>query len=485
MASNRVLTLRPLAEASVQARALRDGIAAIRAEQHVSAHFPVEVQRAAEEAAAAPRLPDRDLTDLPFVTIDPASSRDLDQALHLRRSGRGYVLSYAIADVAAFVPPGGPVDREAHRRGQSFYGADSKIPLHPTVLSEGAASLLPGQVVPALVWTVAMDADGDRTSTRVERAMVRSRAKLDYEGVQRALDAGTAEEPLALLRELGEKRIALEIARGGMTLPMPEQEIVIEGDEWRLEFRSQLPVELWNAQMSLVCGIGAAELMLEGRVGLLRTLPPSDPRDVTRLRRTAHALNVDWPRAQSAPDFVRRLDPGVPAEAALAVASSRLLRGSGYAAFDGELPERTEHAALASAYTHVTAPLRRLVDRYTGEVALSLCAGVPVPDWVREALGGLPETMRDSTRRANAYEKAMVDLVETGILRHRVGEEFAATVVEVAEKDPRRGEVIVAEPAVEAEVTGPDSLPLGAGVTVRLVAADPASRRVVFELVSP
>lgn len=483
MSRNRVLSLRGAADDSVQAQALRSGIAAIRAEQEVSPQFSAEVQRTAEAAAAAPRLPTLDLTDLPLVTIDPPTAADLDQALHLARSGSGYVLSYAIADVAAYVVAGDPVDLESHQRGQTLYGADAKIPLHPEVLSEGAASLLADQVRPALMWTVTLDAEGERVATRVERALVRSRAKLDYESVQRRIDDGTAEESLHLLREVGEKRIAIEIARGGMTLPMPEQEIEIDGDAWRLEFRSQLPVELWNAQMSLLCGFGAADLMLEGRVGVLRTLPPSDPRDVKRLRRTAHGLKLDWPRSVSPADFIRRLDPSVPAEAAMAVASTRLLRGSGYAPFDGELPEQTEHAGLASPYAHVTAPLRRLVDRFAGEVCVALCAGEAVPDWVTAALPDLPDEMRDSTRRANAYENAIVDLVETGILQSRVGEEFVAMVVEVDEKDPRRGEVIVEEPAIEAEVVGSSDLPLGQEVTVRLATADLASRDVEFALV--
>ena len=119
--------------------------------------FPPEVEEAAARAAAAPRLPDLDRTDLPFVTIDPASSLDLDQAVHIERDGDGYVVHYAIADVAAFVTAGDPVDIEANRRGETLYGADSKIPLHPKSLSEGAASLLPDQVRPALLWTIRVD----------------------------------------------------------------------------------------------------------------------------------------------------------------------------------------------------------------------------------------------------------------------------------------------------------------------------------------
>ena len=84
---------------------------------------------------------------------------DLDQALHIERDGDGYVVHYAIADVAAFVTPGDPVDVEANRRGETLYGADSKVPLHPKVLSEDAGSLLPDQVRPALLWTIKVDDD--------------------------------------------------------------------------------------------------------------------------------------------------------------------------------------------------------------------------------------------------------------------------------------------------------------------------------------
>lgn len=476
------MRLRRVAEDSVDARSLREGIAAIQAEQQVSPTFPGEVERAAAAAAAEPRLPDLDLTDIPLVTIDPEGSMDLDQALHVARDGDGYLVHYAIADVAAFVAPGDPVDVEARRRGQTFYGADSKIPLHPKVLSEDAASLLPDVERPALLWTIRVDAGGEGTDIHVERARVRSRAKLDYAGVQRMIDDGTADESLRLLRELGEKRLAREAARGGIDLPMPEQEIDIDGPEWRLEFRSLLPVERWNAQISLLCGFGAASLMVYARVGLLRTLPPPDPRDVKRLHRTARALGIDWPAEQLYPDFIRSLDPRRPAHAAMVVACTRLLRGSGYVAFNGEVPAHPEHSALSSEYAHVTAPLRRLVDRFTGEVCVALCAGTDVPAWALEALPDLPDIMRESTRKANAYERAIVDLVEAGVLQHRVGETFEAAVVEVDEQDDRKGDITIQEPAVEARVRADTPLPLGADVRVRLVGADLATRKVEFAL---
>jgi exoribonuclease R len=461
---------------------LERGIAKIQQELGVSPQFPAEVEEAAGRAAEAPRLPDNDRTDIEFVTIDPPSSRDLDQALHVERAGDGYLVHYAIADVAAFVSPGDPVDVEANRRGETLYGASSKVPLHPKVLSEGAASLLPDEVRPALLWTIHVDATGEGTEVEVERALVRSRAKLDYEGVQQQIDAGTADPMFDVLREVGELRRTREAARGGVSLPLPEQEINVAGDNWSLEFRTMLPVEEWNAQISLLTGMAAASMMVYARVGLLRTLPPPDGRDVQRLHRTAKALEIDWPAEQLYPDFIRSLDPRKPNHAAMVLACTRLLRGAGYVGFDGEVPAQPEHAALASEYAHVTAPLRRLVDRYAGEICLALSAGTDVPPWVLEKLGQLPKTMQDSGRKAGQYESAVVALVEAAVLHKHVGQTFPGVVVAVDEDDPKRGDVVVQEPAIEAPVSSAEPLPLGTDVQLRLTEADVETRTVRFSL---
>jgi exoribonuclease R len=480
MSSSRVVRVH--ARDDVAAQSLRDGIARIQSELKVTAAFPPEVEEAASRAAAAPRLPDLDRTDIPFVTVDPASSMDLDQALHFEREGKGYVVHYAIADVAAFVTPGDPVDVASHQRGETLYGADSKIPLHPTSLSEAAASLLPDQVRPALLWTIHLDETGEGTDVHVERARVRSRAKLDYVGVQKAIDDGSADEVLQLLREIGELRLQREAARGGISLPLPEQEVEVTGDQWSLEFRSMIPAETWNAQISMLTGFAAASLMVYARVGLLRTLPPPQARDLQKLHRVARALHIDWPAEQLYPDFIRGLDSRKPAEAAMITACARLLRGSGYVAFNGDMPADPIHAALASEYAHVTAPLRRLGDRYAGEICLALCAGTEVPGWVLSALAGIPDILKDAGRKASQYEAMVLDLVEAGVLHARVGETFDGVVTDVDEKDPTRGKVTIQEPAVEARVTSPDALPLGTETQVRLAQADVTSRSVVFEL---
>jgi exoribonuclease R len=467
--------------------ALEPGIARIRAEMGLPDAFPPDVEAAAREAAAHPRLPAEDRDDIPFVTIDPPGAMDLDQALHVARDGDGYVLHYAIADVAAFVAPGDPVDLEANRRGETLYGAEDKIPLHPRVLSEDAASLLPGQRRPALLWTIQVDATGEGTSVDVRRAMVRSRARLDYDGVQDAIDAGTADPMWALVRGVGELRMARELRRGAVSLPLPEQEIHVgdgngDGDHWRLEYRARRAVEDWNEQLSLLTGMAAADLMVRHHVGLLRTLPEPPPHAIARLHRTARALGIPWPATSGYPEFIHSLDPSNPRHVAMMVACTSVLRGAGYAAFDGALPAQPLHSALASTYTHATAPLRRLVDRYTGELCLALCAGTAPPRWVLDALPGLPRTMAVSSQRAGRYERAVIDLAEALVLAPHVGEAFEGSIVEVDGENRHHGTVMLHALAIEAPVNAGHDLPLGDTVHLRLDSADPGHRRVSFAL---
>ena len=116
--------------------ALREGFTRLRDELGVPDGFPDAVLAEAEAAAQTPRLPERDLTDVPFVTIDPQGSTDLDQAVHIEASGDGHHVRYAIADVAAFVAPGGAIDAETRQRGMTLYAPNGRTPLHPEVLRE-------------------------------------------------------------------------------------------------------------------------------------------------------------------------------------------------------------------------------------------------------------------------------------------------------------------------------------------------------------
>lgn len=483
MPTTRRITVQPSDDST-----LAQGIAAINQQLRLSEEFPADVEAAAAQAAANPRLPDLDRTDIALVTIDPPGSMDLDQAMCLERNATGYRVYYAIADVAAFVTAGDPVDIEANRRGETLYGADSRIPLHPTVLCEGAASLLPGQLRPALLWMIDLDNTGEIAAIDVRRARVMSRARLDYAGVQRGIDGGDADPIWGVLQEIGQLRHQRERARGGLSLNLPEQEVGCTDGVWHIAYRVNQPVEDWNAQISLLTGICAARLMVDARVGLLRTMPDLDPQAITRLRLTAQALGLAWPDGQDCQDFIRALDPANDKHVAMLTACTSMLRGAGYTAFNGSLPAQTRQSAIAAEYAHATAPLRRLGDRYVGEICVALCAKQPVPDWALAALPGLPATMQVADRRAHQYQRAVIDLIEAAVLAPRVDETFEGTIIEIAapaHREASGGVVMLRNPAIEAHVTSGSAIALGADVHVQLTAADPATRTVQFEIVDP
>lgn len=440
--------------------------------------FPPGVEEEAARVAARGPRPDPDRVDareVPLVTIDPPGSRDLDQALHVERRGAGHRVRYAIADVGAFVDPGGAIDAEAWERGVSRYSPDLVTPLHPLALSAGAASLLPGVDRSAVLWTIDLDAHGEIRSSDVRRAMVRSRAQLTYADAQGAVDAGTDDVLLALSR-VGRQRVEREWVRGGVSLELPDQEVVRDDNgEFVLAYRAPLPVEEWNAQMSLLTGIVAGTRMRDAGRGILRTLPAPEPEAVDGLRRRAWALGLPWPPEVGYADFVRTLDPHEPLEAAMISAAAVGLRGAGYVSFDGTVPDDHRHEALAAPYAHVTAPLRRLVDRYATEVVVAAAADRPPPDWAMQRLPDLPKAMAQARGRAAALDRAVVDLVEAHVLAGRVGERFAATVVRVTDAG---SQVQLRAPAVLAKVAG--DLGLGTEVHVRLDAVDLDEPSVTF-----
>ena len=311
--------------------------------------------------------------------------------------------------------------------------------------------------------------------------MVRSRAQLTYGEVSAAVAAGTADERPVLLRDIGERRVAAEAARGGVSLPIPDQVVTPGPDgDLRLTYDAPVPAEAWNAQVSLLTGMEAARLMIEGGVGLVRTLPPADDRTLDRLRRSARALGVAWPDDGGYPAFVRSLDPGDPDGGRLLVQAARVLRGAGYVGFrDGAVPADPRHHAVAAPYAHVTAPLRRLCDRAANEVVLALLAGTEVPDWAAAEIEVLPEVMAEATARESAYDRAALDLVEALVLRPAVGRRFPAVVVDV---DDERVQVQLRDPAVVARARATRACAPGDEVEVVVHGADPAARRIDLEV---
>lgn len=454
---------------------LAETLGKIREDLELSAQFSAEVEAEAAATVAAAVLPDDDRTAMGFITIDPEGATDLDQAVHIARAGNGFVVSYAIADVPTFVTPGGAVDAEARRRGQTLYAPDGRVPLHPTVISEHAASLREGEVRGAYLWSFELDADANVTATSLCRARVRSRQQLSYAAAQAAINDGTASETLLLLREVGQARIVLERERGGASLDRPVEEIEFADGRYRLVRRSPLPVEAFNAQVSLMTGMAAATIMIEGGVGILRTMPPPDDEALAEFRRKVAAIGCPWPDGVPYGTYLAQLDRDDPRALAALHSAASLFRGAGYTAFDNAPPETVMQAAVGAPYAHATAPLRRLVDRFVLVACEALANGRDVPDWVRGALPDLPGLMASSSQLGSRLDHSAVDAIEAALLVDRVGQTFDATAISTSI-------IQLDDPVVTARVqsTAPTSIVPGARILATLVAADIAQGTVLF-----
>jgi exoribonuclease R len=456
--------------------ALHDGFARIAAENHLPGPFPAAVEAAAADAARRPVAagPDRrDARHLPMVTLDPAGSTDLDQAFALEQDGDDVVLHYAIADVGFFVDRGGPVEAEAWRRGATVYLPTSRIPQYPTVLCEGAASLLPDRDRPAMLLTVVVALDGAATLRSAERAVVRSRAQLAYETV-RAADLPP------LLAELARRVTAAEDARGASRVEFPDQEVVRDPGApggLALRLRPRLAAEDQNADLSLAANLAVAQAMLAARTGLFRVMPEPAPPALRMLRRTARVLGVAWP--EGATLRALRIDPADPRHAAFLLAARRAGGSAGYAVY--EPGERPWHAAIAAPYAHATAPLRRLADRYVLDLVCALHAGGAPTEADLATLAALPDVMARAGAEQSRVDRAAVDLVEAVTLRDRVGEVFEAEVTDVDRAGVAR--IQLADPAVRTKLALAGAEP-GQRVRVRLDGADAAARQVRFSVVA-
>ncbi|OCH82052.1 RNB domain-containing ribonuclease [Gordonia sp. UCD-TK1] len=425
-----------------------------------------------------------DHTGVPFVTIDPPTSRDLDQAVHLTADGDGFVVDYAIADVAALITPEGALDQESRRRGATVYFPDGSVPLHPRALSEGAGSLLPEQVRLCVLWTIRVAGDGSVTDVRVRRSRIASVARLDYAGVSADAAAGRLHPAIAALPAFGELRREVALARGAVELDLPDQTVVRTADGWRLDLEAHTPADMWNSQVSLLAGMCAGTIMAEAGVGLLRTLPPAEEDAIEDLRAAARALGVQWPAGLPVGRFLAGLPGGEPSTLALQSAAAGLMRGANYLALTG--PDEPvddalmRHSAIGGLYAHVTAPLRRLGDRFATEVCLAIASGTPVPDWVHRALPTLPKILRSADTLGATADRASIDLAEAVILRERVGERFDAVVMSGA-TERRQAQIFLSDPPVIARCAG--DLRPGDRVVVELTKADEVTRTVEFRRV--
>jgi ribonuclease R len=378
----------------------------------------LELEAAEASAVAESRSgPRRDLTDLPTFTVDPATARDFDDAVSAQREGEGIRLWVHIADVAAHVPPGSPLDREARRRGNSTYVPGAVEPMLPHALSEEACSLAPGVERLAVTAEIELDRDGRPGAASFYRSRIRSDARLDYDELD-VVFSGRAEapeavaEPLAIAREAA---AALGERRGATSLDVESFE-----PEFRFDSRGNVVGARGVAQteshslierLMILANEQVAELLERKRVpAIYRVHAPPDPPRIGQLIAKLHELEIPTPPLRGVPAQSEAAQ--LAAEASRLVAREASRRGHGRAAYtslvlrslkQAAYSERNSgHAGLGSdAYCHFTSPIRRYPDLIVHRALLAaLGEGEPAPSAAeaREVAALCSERERDSMR---------------------------------------------------------------------------------------
>ena len=406
--------------------------------------FSPEALAQAEHAHALPLGDRTDLREVPLVTIDGADARDFDDAVYAERDGDGFRLIVAIADVAAYVRPGSALDRAAWTRGNSVYFPDRVVPMLPEALSNGWCSLRPDEDRGCLFVEIRVGPDGRKRRHRFGRGLMRSAARLTYELVQEAADAGDSlglpEVPggrpggglLATLYDAHRALLAAREARGTLDLDIAERRVVLDdaGHVLSVAPRPRLDSHRLIEEFMVLANVCAAEELERLHLPCMYRIhaPPSDEK-LESLRAFLHGLNISLPPGDQVHprDLDRVLKKVVGTDAALLV-NETMLRSMSQAEYS---PDNIGHFGLAlPRYAHFTSPIRRYADL---EVHRALIRGLRLGDGglTDDEAARLPDTAEHITateRRAANAERDAIDRYLAAHMADKVGAVFDARI---------------------------------------------------------
>jgi ribonuclease R len=426
----------------------RDAVEGLLDERLGRRGFPTTLEREAAQAAGLAESGEvrrRDLTELPTFTVDPATARDFDDAVSARREGDGLRLWIHIADVAAHVKPGSPLDLEARRRSNSTYAPGAVEPMLPRALSEEACSLAPGIERLAVTAEIELGADGRPRSTSFYRSRIRSGVRLNYDELDlvfagRAIAPGGVSEPLELARKAA---VVLGQRRGITSLDVDstEPEFRFDADGNAVGARSVAHTEAHRLieRLMILANEQVAQLLERKRVPTVyRVHAQPDPGRVERMIEQLNALGVPTP------PLGQGLAPSqageVAAEASRLVAEEAARRGHGREAYtslvlrslmQAQYSDRNSgHAGLGSpAYCHFTSPIRRYPDLLVHRALLATLAEGEAPPRAaeaREVAWHCSESERESAR----IERDADDICAAYLLERELGRRGAETAFE-------------------------------------------------------
>ncbi len=392
--------------------------------------FSPEAIADAERARATPLGRREDLRPVPLITIDGADARDFDDAVFAEPDGTGWRLLVAIADVAHYVRPGTPLDRDAYTRGNSVYFPDRVVPMLPEALSNGWCSLVPNEDRGCLFVEMHIDAAGRKTGHRFGRGLMRSARRMTYEQVQAQHDAGD-DTGLGALYPAFQALLSARQARGTLDLDLPERQVVlVDGRVDSVRPRPRLDSHRLIEEFMVLANVCAAEqLETLHQPCMYRVHAPPTDEKLDALRTFLHTLGISLPPGDAIhPRDLDRVLAAVRGTEQAPIVNDIILRSQSQAAYS---PDNLGHFGLAlPRYAHFTSPIRRYADLL---VHRALIAGLKL------GLGKLDaaeagkfvdagEHISATERRAALAEREAVDRYLAAFMADRVGATFAARV---------------------------------------------------------
>ena len=389
-----------------------------------------------------------DLRDMPLITIDPWDARDHDDACYAHadddpKNKGGHVIWVAIADVAVYVTPGSALDREAKKRGNSTYFPDRVVPMLPDRLSGDLCSLHEGVPRACIAVRMKIDANGQKISHEFHRGLMRSRASLNYEEVQAAIDGAPNERTSPLLEPVLQPLYAAYAAlvkarhlRQPLELDLPERQIVLEDDGTvsSVSFKDRLDAHRLIEEFMVLANVAAAETLVARKSPLLfRVHEEPAPEKLEALRETAQAAGLNLAKGQvlKTAHLNRLLNQASGTDDAELINLSTLR--SMTQAYYG--PVNFGHFGLALRnYAHFTSPIRRYADLIVHRALIS--AHGWGDDGLRaeesDTLDKLGTHISNTERRSMAAERDTTDRYLAAYLSERVGDEMEGRVAGIA-----------------------------------------------------
>lgn len=385
-----------------------------------SRDFSNKVEEEAEAVSGADFGEREDLRHLPAVTIDGEDAKDFDDAISVERLEVGFRLWVHIADVTRYVKPGGALDREAARRGNSVYLPGTAAPMLPQRLSSDACSLRPGVARATVTVEMEVSASGEVASSRAYRSLISSDARLTYEEVDAFLrgeapveQPGLVEAAYALSCKLKTKAaVRGKLDLGGRE---PEYDLDPEGVPLAASVRRSTPARGLIEELMVLANESVAKIMYRRGVGVFRVHDKPDAEDLETLAERLAAIGV---QAEPTPETL-----GVISQMAKSDAVNYLILRSIPRAFYA--PQNSGHYGLAlENYTHFTSPIRRYADVLVHRALLG--------DELPEDLVGATEHVSDREYRSMICERTADQYTLMWLLQDRVGEVFEGTIVSTA-----------------------------------------------------